>query len=208
VRSATPMMLLLLLLLLSGLASPAVAQGPWSVFVGGGAAGFGGASTPGTDEDIEVQFKPTPTTRFHAGVAREFGRAGLTLDVSYAKAGLGGYTEGASYALNPGMTLWDFRLLVGYQVARLGEASSIRVALGPMLQSWSGEAIIDSRTNLGAAAAITVIAPISRSIGLLVSGSLGVAGSPFAQETLDDFGAAEPASVWTRELGVGVRLSL
>lgn len=199
---------MLILLLVSGFVSPAFAQGPWSVFVGGGAAGFGGASTPGTSEDIDVQFKPTPTTRFHVGVAREFGRGGVTLDASYAKAGLGGYTDGGSYALNPGMTLWDFRLLVSYEILKLGAASSLRVAVGPMLQSWSGEAIIDSRTNLGAAAAVTVIAPISKSVGLLVSGSLGVAASPFAQETLDDFGPAEPASIWTRELGVGVRLSL
>jgi hypothetical protein len=199
---------MLLGLLVTGLVSRAVAQGPWSVFVGGGAAGFGGASTPGTSDGIDLQFKPTPTTRFHAGIARGFGRGGLTLDASYARAGLGGYTDPGSYALNPAMTLWDIRLLVSYELFRLGAASSIRAAVGPMLQAWSGEAIGDSRTNLGAAAAVTMIAPVTKGTALLVSGSLGVAGSPFAAETLNGFGPAEPANVWTRELAVGLRLSL
>ena len=200
--------LMVTVLLVAGIVSCAFAQGPWSVFVGGGAAGFGGASTSGTTEGVDIQFKPTPTTRFHVGAARELGRGGLTLDVAYAKTGLGGYSDGGSYALNPAMTLWDFRLLASYELVKPGKASSLRVAVGPMLQSWSGDAIIDTRTNLGAAAAITMIAPVAKGAALLVSGSLGVAGSPFAPGTLDDFGPAEPASTWTRELGVGFRLSL
>lgn len=200
--------LILIGLLTTGIASPALAQGPWSLFLGGGAAGFGGASTAGTNEDGAVHFKPAPTTRLHVGVAREFGRGGLTLDASYAKAGLGGYQSDAWVSLNPAMTLWDIRLLVSYELVKLGESASLRMAVGPMLQAWSGEAIIDTKTNLGAAAAVTLVAPISGKIGLLVIGSLGVASSPFSQETLDDFGDAEPAAVWTRELSVALRLSL
>ena len=98
------------------------------------------------------------------------------------------YSSGGSYSLTPAMTLWDIRLLASYELVQLGESSSIRVALGPMLQSWSGEAIVDTRTNLGGAAAVTLVAPISRKFGLLVSGSLGVASSPFSQEILDAFG--------------------
>lgn len=205
-RVARP--LILIVVLATSLVSRALAQGPWSIFVGGGAAGFGGASTSGTSDGVDIQFKPTPTTRFHAGVTRALGRGGLTLDVSYAKAGLGGYTDGGSYSLNPAMTLWDFRLLVSYELVKLGDGASIRGALGPMLQSWSGDAILDARTNLGGAAAITLVAPVTGSTALLVSGSMGVAGSPFSPETLDEFGPSEPASVWTRELAVGLRLSL
>ena len=200
--------LVVIALLAAGIVSPALAQGPWSVFLGGGAAGFGGASSPGANGNEQIQFKPTPTTRLHVGVAREFGRGGLTLDAAYAKAGLGGYFSGSSYALNPAVTLWDLRLLASYELVKFGESSSIRVAMGPMLQSWSGDAIVDTKTNLGGAAAVTLVAPISKKIGLLVTGSMGVASSPFAQETLDDFGDAEPAAVWTRELSVGLRLSL
>ena len=141
--------LILVVLLAAGIVSPALAQGPWSVFLAGGAAGFGGASTPGTNQLGEVHFKPAPTTRFHAGVARALGRGGLTLDASYAKAGLGGYQAVGSVTLNPGMTLWDIRLLASYELIRLGTSSSIRVALGPMLQSWSGEAIIDTKDKPG-----------------------------------------------------------
>ena len=96
--------LLLISLLMAGVDSPALAQGPWSVFAGGGAAGFGGASKAAAGEDGDVQqFKPTPTTRLHFGAARTLGRGGVALDASYAKAGLGGYADGASYGLNPAL---------------------------------------------------------------------------------------------------------
>lgn len=188
-------------------ALPAFAQGPWSVSLGGGAAGFGGASTPGTSLDQTVQFKPTPTIRLHLGLARTFGRAGVALDASYAKAALGAYGEAYSYSFNPAMTLLDVRLLATWQVLQLGEASALRIGLGPMLQSWSGDAIVDTRTNIGGAADITMAVPITHSLALQASGSLAVAASPFAAETLADYPPAEPASIWTRELGIGLRFS-
>ena len=201
--------LLLLAVLMAGTALPAQAQGPWSVFVGGGAAGFGGASKPAAGEEGDVQqFKPTPTTRLHLGVARTLGPGGIALDVSYAKAGLGGYADGTSYSLNPALTLYDVRLLASYEVLTLGPATPVRLAVGPMLQVWSGDAIIDTQTRLGGAATITMGVPISGSVGVIVSGSLGVAGSPFDAETLSSAGLFEPVTTWTRELAVGLRLSL
>ncbi len=201
--------LMLLALPAAGIASTAFAQGPWSVFAGGGAAGFGGASSAGSSIDGDpVQFKPSPTTRLHVGVATAFGRGGITLDASYSKSSLGVYGTGASYSIDPAITLWDVRLLASYELSRLGESSSLRIALGPMVQFWSGDAIIDAKTSLGGAVALTLVVPMTRSLGLLVSGSMGVAGSPFAGETLSDFGTAVPTSTWTRELGVGVRVAL
>jgi len=154
------------------------------------------------------QFKPTPTTRLHFGAARTLGRGGVALDVSYAKAGLGGYADGTSYGLNPALTLYDVRLLASYEILTLGQATWVRLAVGPMLQVWSGDAIIDTQTRLGGAVAITMGVPISRSVGVIVSGSLGVAGSPFDAETLSNVGLFEPVTTWTRELVVGVHLSL
>ena len=106
------------------------------------------------------------------------------------------------------MTLYDIRLLASYEIRTLGQATWVRLAVGPMLQVWSGDAIIDTQTRLGGAAAITMGVPISRSVGVIVSGSLGVAGSPFDAETLSNVGLFEPVTTWTRELAVGVRLSL
>jgi len=77
-----------------------------------------------------------------------------------------------------------------------------------MLQVWSGDAILDTQTRLGGAGALTLAVPINGNIGLLVTGSLGLAGSPFDAGLLESAGGFEPANVWTRELGVGVRLSL
>ena len=199
--------LMLLLTITVGVATPAVAQGPWSVFVGAGAAGFGGgadALDPPPGEP--TQYKPTPTTRLHAGLAREIGRGAITFDASYARSGLGGYGGTINVAFSPTLTLYDLRLLGSYSIARLGDGS-LRVGVGPMLQLWSGAAVSRTQTRLGGAASVTVQVPMSRSIGLLVSGSLGVSSSPFDQRTLDNLGL-EALTTWTRELGVGVRLSL
>jgi hypothetical protein len=196
------------MLLAGGITAPAAAQGPWSIFVGGGAAGFGGASTlPGDEPGATAQIKPSPTTRFHAGMAHSFGRAGVAFDLAYSKSGLGGYGDGGSYSLSPALTLYDLRLLFNYRIAGF-DHSSLNVALGPMLQVWSGDAILDTQTRPGGVAALTLAVPISGRIGLLVTGSLGVAGSPFDAGLLESAGGFEPANVWTRELGVGLRLSL
>lgn len=207
-RPAHP--LLFIALLIAGTVSPVIAQGPWSVFIGGGAAGFGGASTR-TSPEVEgevVQFKPSPTTRLHLGIARALGKASIAIDASYAKSGLGGYSSGGSYSLSPAMTLYDVRLLAGYELLTLGQSTPVRLALGPMLQVWTGDAIIDTQTRLGGAVALDMSVPVSRRVAALISGSLGVAGSPFAEETLDSIGPFEPATTWTRELALGLRFSL
>ena len=200
--------LLIVTLLAGGSAVPAAAQGPWSIFAGGGAVGFGGASTLPEDEPgATAQIKPSPTTRFHVGVSRSFGRIAAAFAFAYSKSGLGGYNDGASYSLSPALTLYDLRLLCNYRIAGF-DHSSLNIALGPMLQVWSGDAILDTQTRLGGAGALTLAVPINGNIGLLVTGSLGLAGSPFDAGLLGSAGGFEPANVWTRELGVGVRLSL
>ncbi len=197
--------LTLFMLLVGGVDSPAVAQGPWSVFVAGGAAGFGGASTPTASADVISQYKPGATTRFHLGAARAFGRVSVVIDASYAKAGITASSDGFRAVLSPAFTLYDLRLLANYELARMGTGTTLLVGLGPMLQIWSGDAVVGTQTRLGAAAAVTLNVPISRRFGLFAAGSLGVAGSPFDQETLDLVGGFEPVATWTRELAVGIR---
>jgi hypothetical protein len=200
---------ILLALLLAATSSPLAAQGPWSVFVGGGAAGFGGATEatgPVPDGDI-AHYKPAPTTRLHLGFSRQFGRPGVLLDVSYAKAGLGGYLDGNSLSFNPALTLYDVRLLATWSLITLGNGSTFSAALGPMLQFWSGNAVNEAETRFGGAVAVTATAPLGRRVSLLASGSLAVAGSPFTQELLDEIGPFKPVSLWTRELVLGLRYS-
>lgn len=190
------------------LTAPAIAQDPWSVFVGAGAVGFGGASQVTTPPLLgeATQYKPAPTTRLHLGVARSFGKGGITFDAAYAKSGLGAYTESAHVSFSPALTLYDLRLLGSYAIAAIGQGS-LKVGIGPMLQLWSGEAITNTQTRLGAAASATLSAPLSRRFGVLVAASMGVAASPFDQQTLDDNGL-EAATAWTRELGVALQFRL
>jgi len=197
--------LTLIFLLVGGAFSPAVAQGPWSIFLAGGAAGFGGTSSPTAPPGDITQYKPGATTRFHLGAARAFGRVSVTIDAAYAKAALNASTDGYRVAFSPGFTLYDVRLLANYELARMGTGTTLLVGLGPMLQIWSGDAVIGTQTRLGAATALTLNVPISKRFGLFTTGSLGVAGSAFDQETLDLAGGFEPVATWTRELAVGIR---
>ena len=181
------------------------------MFAGGGAAGFGGASSAGSSIDGDpVQFKPSPTTRLHVGVATAFGRGGITLDASYSKSSLGVYGTGASYSLDPAITLWDVRLLASYAAvpARRVVLSS-NLALGPMVQVWSGDAIIDAKTRLGRCCRPHVGSAHQQEpwpAGFREHGRRRE--SRYAGETLSDLGTAVPTSTWTRELGVGVRVAL
>jgi hypothetical protein len=199
--------LTLIALLAGGTISPAVAQGPWSVFVAGGAAGFGGASQAVPDVEGDVnQFKPAPTTRLHLGVARTFGRAGVAIDGSYAKAGLGAYGGSQTLVIAPAITLYEVRALASYALATLGQSTVLRLSAGPMLQVWSGDAIIDTQTRFGAAAVLAVAVPMTKHLGLIVSGGLSVADSPFLPEGLEGLPVVyEPTAIWTRELAVGLR---
>lgn len=199
--------LTLIALLACGTISRALAQDPWSVFVAGGAAGFGGASqaVPALENEVN-QFKPTPTTRLHLGAARRFGRAGVAIDGSYAKAGISGYGGPVRVTVNPAITLYEVRLLAGYEVASFGQATTIRAAAGPMVQVWNGDAVVDTQTRFGAAAALAVAVPMAKHLGLIVSGSLSVAGSPFLADGFEGLPVVyEPTAIWTRELAVGVR---
>lgn len=197
-------------LLLGVLATTAHAQHPWSLALGGGATGFGGASKAVITFPGEVfQFKPSPTTRLHVAAGRRVGRrVAVNLDFAYGKAGLGGYGSTQSVTLNPALTLYDIRLLASYDLFRIGQESRISIALGPMLQRWSGDAIVDTKTEFGGAAALTLFTPISGPFGLLVSGSLAVAGSPLDADNLQDLNETfETEAIWTRELAVGLRYS-
>lgn len=200
--------LTLIMLLFGVTSSPVVAQDAWSIFIAGGAAGFGGASRDAGDLGDISQYKPGATTRFHLGATRTFGRAGVTFDAAYAKASLNANGDGVWVSINPAFTLFDIRLLANYELARMGAGTTLNLGLGPMLQIWTGDAVTSTLTRLGAAAAITLAAPIAGRFALFTSGSLSVAGSPFDQASLDEVGAFEPTNVWTRELAVGVRYGL
>ncbi len=147
--------------------------------------------------------------RLHLAAGRRLGeRASVNLDFSYSKAGLTGHGESSSVTINPGTTLYDIRLLASYDLVRLGQDARVAIAAGPMLQRWSGEAVVDSHAEWGGAAALTLLTPISGPFGLLVTGSLAVAGSPLDTANLQELNETfETVAIWTRELAVGLRYS-
>ena len=98
-------------------ATPAAAQGPWSVFVGRAPQASGAVPTPRTPRRSDPhRYKPTPTTRFHAGVARSSGaRACVRLSLCQIRAR--GIRRWRHQRLSPALTLYDLRLLGSYAIA-------------------------------------------------------------------------------------------
>lgn len=184
------------------------AQSQWSAVVSGSAVGFGGAShIVEAEPGIPQQFKPASTVGGGLGIRRSFGSASVRLAFLYAQAGAGAYDDGQSAILNPGISLYQFSLLVGYRVWGAAEGASLELRAGPMLQKWGGEFTAAEPTRFGALGAIGVSAPITSGLNLEAEASLGVAGSPFDEGDLEDLGAEyEARSTWTRALSVGLAL--
>jgi hypothetical protein len=188
----------------------ALAQGPWSVFVAGGAVGFGGASkavevVPG----VPAQFKPTPTVLVRFGVERDFGKASGRVAFGYAQAGLGAYGgEGATVSLDPGASLYEVYLLAGYRLAQLHNGTRVTVRAGPLLQIWEGDFTLTTQYQWGGLGSLAIAAPLAPSLSLEAEGSMSLTGSPFVAENFASLPAQYATkSLWTRELSVGLRYS-
>lgn len=181
-------------------------QGPWSVVLTGGAVGFSTAASA-TVEDVNEPdgFKPSATTRFRIGVARNLGRFEAQVSYGYLKAGLASTGE-VSVIFVPAFTLHELALQLGYRLAQLPSGALARARVGPMLQLWEGDLLDETRSEAGIQAGLSIEAPLSGHVMLVADGTLGVAGSFFRPEDLDGLNISyEATNLWSYELAVGVR---
>ena len=142
-----------------------------------------------------------------ASLRRGFGKASAQLAFLYAKAGAGAYGNGQSAIINPGLSLYQFSLLLGYRVLGTAEGAGLDLRAGPMLQKWGGDFTLTAPSRFGALGAIGVTAPLASGLDLEAEASLGVAGSPFAEPDFAELPADyEAKSTWTRALSLGLAL--
>jgi hypothetical protein len=184
------------------------AQSQWSAVVSGSAVGFGGASHIVEEQPgLPDQYKPASTVGGGASLRRGFGKASAQLAFLYAKAGAGAYGNGQSAIINPGLSLYQFSLLLGYRVLGTAEGAGLDLRAGPMLQKWGGDFTLTAPSRFGALGAIGVTAPLASGLDLEAEASLGVAGSPFAEPDFAELPADyEAKSTWTRALSLGLAL--
>ena len=184
----------------------AVAQGPWSLFLTGGAVGFSSA-IEATVEDVNEPdgFKPASTTRIRLGVGRSFSRFEAQVSYGHAKSGVASIDD-VTVTFTPAFTLHEFVLQAGYRLFELQNGATGLMRIGPMLQVWEGDLLDDWRTEWGAQAGFAIDASLTSGLTLMADATLGVAGSFFRDDEFDDLNISyERTAIWTRELAVGLR---
>ena len=203
--------LLLLVVLAAGIARPLAAQQPhaWFVALRAVPMAFGSAAHAENPELGELgQLGPALDLRGALAVGRRFGRWEGAITGSYGTHGLRGSADDRSVTLEPGYTLVTLAATAAYALVTTGSGARVELFAGPIALIWSGEAVPDSRTRVGGTGGIGVVAPIAGRLSLDAHAALGLSPSPIEAEELADLDSSyDTGSLWSRELGVGLRLS-
>lgn len=201
-RSLMPLGLLALTLA----PAPAMAQGPWSVLVSGGALAFSPLAKATVEDVSEAEgFEASSTTQLRVAVERELGTFRVRLAYGYAETGFGSSGE-VRVILLPALTLREGTLQVGYRVLQLGSGATASVRAGPLMHAWSGDALGDTRIEWGAQGGVTLDATIARHLTLVADATLGVTPSFTRDDELDELNISyERTPIWSRALALGLR---
>jgi hypothetical protein len=151
---------------------------------------------------------PAPDLRGTLTVGRQFGRWEAALSGGYGKHGLRGSSGGSSVTIEPGYTLATLGATAAYAIVTTAHGARVQVFAGPTVSFWSGDAVPDSRTRLGGTGGVGLVAPVAGRLSVDAHAALGLAASPIDAEELSGLDSAyETGAMWSRELGVGLRLS-
>lgn len=181
----------------------------WFVSIRAEPTAFGSAAT--TDAPVVGElsdFGPAANLRGGAAVGRRFGRWEGAIAGGYGKHGLRGTDGSSAVTLEPGYTLVTITATAAYALVTTPSGARVQLFAGPSVQFWSGQALPDSRTRVGALGGVGLLAPLAGRLSLDTFASLGVASSPVDADELADLDSSyEAGALWSRELGVGLRLS-
>ena len=201
----------LLALLSFGASRPLPAQQvrPWFVAVRAVPNAFGAAASsddPTADELGDLG--PAPDLRGTLSVGRQFGRWEAAVSGGYGKHGLRGSDGSSSVTIAPGYTLATLGMTAAYAIVTTAHGARVQLFAGPTLSFWSGDAVPDSRTRLGGTGGVGLVAPVAGRLSVDAHAALGLAASPIDAEELAGLDSDyETGAMWSRELGVGLRLS-
>ena len=171
--------------------------------------GFGNAASTGDPVPGEVEaFKPGSSVRGSALLGRRLGRWEVGIGGSYGSHGLWGGGGDGSLTLAPAYTLATADVTGAYALVASERGVRLQAFAGPTVQFWSGRAMAENRQRVGARGGLQLLAPVTGALSLDARAAMGLAKSPMAAEELSDVESEyETGTLWSRELGVGLRLA-
>jgi hypothetical protein len=208
-RSSAPVRLVVLLWALAGRPLPAQQAHPWFVALRALPTAFGAAASsdsPAADELGDLG--PAPGLRGALSLGRRFGRWEAALSGGYGKHGLRGSGGGSAVTIEPGYTLVTLGVTAAYALVTTAHGARLQLFAGPTIGFWSGDAVPDSRTRLGGTGGIGLVTPVAGRLSLDAHAAIGLGASPVDEEELASLESDyDTGTMWSRELGVGLRLS-
>lgn len=208
-RASASVPLVALLSALAGRPLSAQQARPWFVALRAVPTAFGSAASSDNAAADELgDLGPAPDLRGTLTVGRQFGRWEAAVSGGYGKHGLRGGDGSSSVTIEPGYTLATLGVTAAYAIVTTAHGARVQVFAGPTVSFWSGDAIPDSRTRLGGTGGVGVVAPVAGRLSVDAHAALGLASGPIDAEDLSGLESDyETGAMWSRELGVGLRLS-
>jgi hypothetical protein len=188
---------------------PAQEAPAWFVAVRAVPMAFGAAAKSETPELGELSnLGPAPDMRGTLAVGRRFGRWEGAILGGYGTHGLRGSEGESAVSIEPGYSLVTLAATAAYALATTNSGARVERCAGPTVLFWSGEAVPDSRTRFGGTGGVGLVAPLAGRLSLDAHAALGLSESPIAAEELADLESSyDTGAMWSRELGIGMRLS-
>ncbi len=179
--------------------SPLAAQ--WSVAFELGTARYSGASRDKSGSSDSVALRPYAATTGGVRVARQLGRIGVSLGISYGTPGIAGEATDFTFVFPSQASVFEFTPGISYVVARVGTGGDLRVEAGPAV-SWWNIGGLDQRLRVGAHAGVAYQWPVAGRWTGSVRANLAVTPSIFSADELPS--ALERRATWRRGVSVGV----
>lgn len=193
-------MLLVLLLVL-----PSAVAAQWSVALELGTARYSGASRDRSGSGDSVALRPYAATTGGVRVARQLGRVGLSLGISYGTPGIAGEATDFTFVFPSQASVFELTPGVSYVVTGVGAGGEVRVEAGPAISLWS-LAGRDRRVRIGAHAGLAYQWPVAGRLTGSVRAALAVTPSIFSASDLPSNLVRRPT--WRRGVSVGVAYGL
>lgn len=192
----------LLLWTISLMAQPAAAQ--WRLGLEAGVERVGRFAVPSEEREVDLRARPGMT--WPLSLRLEHGGAGSRLAVvaSRVNPGLELDDGGFGVLIRPGFRTVTVAPELSLPLKQLAGEAALRIHLAVPLERWSFPGLADDpRWRVGAAAGVTLEAPVSESLRLRFGGQLGrLFGNPLENtEMSEDY---SPTVMWRRSVRAGL----
>jgi hypothetical protein len=167
----------------------------WLIGVEVGADRFWGGSADKAGPGPSL--RPYRPTTVGIGLERRSGPLGVGLRLRYTGASLGLEGKEAVVAAKGVFDVFGFNPEIVYRIASIGAGNSLLLRGGPLFEVWK---IIDedTKTRVGAQAALSMSVPLGGGFAVSVLAGLALTSSPFTRSQIEP--NFEPRALWRRSI--------